>query len=203
MIRPFTRHASIVLFLFGCVFSSAQPLEIELNEVDVKVDGMRSHYLELNGHGFKGKRFPGGNWVLSEDAPGGASVRFFHRYQTEIFMDFAVFEDAVLIKDYSESGLKKYVLSLKPDYARQGFKLAGARAAKAPVGSMPFMGGSYWKITYTLIEAQTGRIQKSVVEFVSVDEEQNNYRLRFSGPAVLVEKFEGKFVDEVGRFTLD
>ncbi len=202
MVRQFARPISIVLFLFGCLSGFARPLEIELNEVDEEVDGMRSHYLELTGTDFKGKRFPGGNWVLAEDAPGQASIRFFHRYQPELFMDFAVFADTDLMGDYSESSLRNYVLELKKNCIREGVELSGARAAKAAVGSVPFMGSGYWKISYSVVDSRSGQVRESVVEFVSVDEKNRNFRLRFSGPERLVEQFESSFADEAGRFTL-
>ena len=201
------RLASCILpalfLVYGCAGGFAQPLNLELQLVNRTEDGMPSRYLEIAGRNFKGKRYPAGHWTVATEAPDDASLRFYHRFQTELTMDFSVFSSAELLDDYSESELKQYVLNLKPLYARQGMQIEEARAAKAAVGSAPFMGASYWKIDYNLVAKDTGEMSRRVTEFVSVDEQGRNFRLRFSGPVALVRKFEHHFSAEVGRFTLD
>jgi len=194
---------SAISLLCGYASGFAQPLDLQLQLVDETVDGMQSRYIELVGRDFKGKRYPADIWIAAEERPSDASVRFIHRFQTELVMDFAVYASTELLEDYSESNLKKYVFSLQSTYGRQGFRVEGARAVKAPVGSMPFMGGTYWKISYNLMANGTGELLRSVIEFVSVGAGNRNYRLRFSGPAVLFKKFQQNFPAEVGRFTLE
>lgn len=203
LMRPSLYLFWMLSLLFGYAVSFAQPLNLQLQLVDETFDGMPSRYIELTGRDFKGKRYPVGLWTVAADRPSDASIRFIHRFQPELVMDFAVFVSAELLRDYTEANLKQYVSSLQPLYARQGMQVEGAKAVKAPVGSAPFMGGTYWKINYNLVKSDTGELLRSVTEFVSVDEDSRNYRLRFSGPATLFRQFERNFPAEVGRFTLD
>lgn len=199
-----SRYVFLLFFwLCGASGGHGQPLRLQLQLVDETVDGMPSRYIELTGPDFVGKRYPAGLWTLAAAAPPDASVRFIHRFQTQLVMDFSVFDRAELLEDYSEQKLKQYLFSLQTAYAGQGLKLEAATAAKAPAGSLPFMGGTYWKIDYKLVVDVSGELFQSATEFVSVDENGRNFRLRFSGPAALLRQYEKTFAVELGRFALD
>lgn len=202
--RSFGYLAFVVFCLLGHTSGFAQPLRIQWEEVNETIDGMPSRYIKLSGKNFQGARYPGGNWIVAEVVPEDASMRFSHQYQTEIFMDFAIFDRLELIKDYTEPVLKEYVFRLRSSYRGKGLKLKDASAVKAADGSVPFMGGTYWKINYSLFEGETENLLRSVIEFVGYDDDnERNYRLRFSVPADLDEKFTKSFVDELGRFSLE
>jgi len=199
-----SRYLFLLFFLLCSANGShGQPLGVQLQLGDEAVDGMPSRYIELTGRDFLGRRYPAGLWTLAAEAPPDASVRFIHRFQTELVMDFAVFDSAELLEDYSELKLQEYVFSLQTAFAGQGLQLEAARAAKAPAGSLPFMGGTYWRIDYKLVVNGTGELFRLTSEFVSVDEQGRNFRLRFSGPAALFRQYEKTFPVELGRFALD
>lgn len=167
------------------------------------IDGIRSEWLSLSGQDIEVRRFPGGNWILADEVAPGASLTFKHRFLPDLEMDFSAYRSRALISDFSEEQIRYYVTGVQRIHAKDGLTVRGARAEKAPVGGMPFMGQSYWKVTYDLVDKSKGVKRQVIVDYVTVSDDQKNFRLRFRGAPGTFEKQALATDEELSRFTLN
>ena len=181
----------------------AELLQLHYESHREMVDGIRSEWLALSGKDFRAKRFPGGNWYLSDQPAAGASLTFKHRFLTDLEMDFSVYRSPVLIAGFGAEEIRSYLAKEQGKYAKRGLAIRAARAEKAPGGGMPFMGHTYWKVTYDLEDRVKGETKYDLVEYVTVSDDQKNYRLRFRGSPGIFDKHALATDRELSRFSLD
>lgn len=179
---------------------SGTPLALSAQAVSETSDGMQTSYFKITGRGFEGRRFSEGNWVLSDSPGAGASLSFYHRFGPDVFMHFGVFSGSHLIKNYEENELRRYLASLIGHYAKDNYEIVEPVASKAPDGIIPFMGGRYWRIRYKLADRDTNSIVMHVLEYLSLDEQDRNFRLQFIGPPEDFLRLEAGFERERSKF---
>lgn len=149
--------------LSSVLYARNQPSALSVKSVNEQVDGLESRYLEFTNSDVNVRRFTNGNWVLLEETAEGASVSFSHRFMPDVLMDLGVYQSDQLLEELSEQAMRNYVARLKEKYKRSGFMMSGTRALKAPVGAVPFMGSSYWRISYELINASTKQAEVAFI----------------------------------------
>lgn len=186
--------------LFG---QTSAPLPIQHESHREMIDGIHSEWLALSGQNFNARRFPGGNWYLADEAAPGASLTFEHRFLPDLKMDFSAYRSTALISDFSAREIRSYLAKEQKNYAKAGLTIRGARAEKAPVGSMPFMGTTYWKVTYSVIDKAKNEKKYAIIDYVTVSDDQMNFRLRFRGAPGAFEKQALATDQELSRFTLN
>lgn len=178
----------------------ATPLDLSVKAITEVSDGMEVSYLKVTGNGFEGQRISGGYWVLSDTPDASASLSFYHRLGPDVLMHFGVFPDGELLSSYEEKDLRRYLASLIGKYARGNSRIIEPTAFKAPDGAIPFMGGRYWRIRYKLVDRDSDSVIMHVVEYLSMGDQGENYRLRFVGPPQQFLRMEGGFERELERF---
>lgn len=208
-VRSFMSRHAIAAFVFLGLSASAgfavgaPPMSITVQYINEQFDGMESRYLQFSGNGFQARRFSGGDWVLASEPSPGASLSFYHRLVPDLAMDYSVFSSSDLFDELSESKLRAYVAKLSSQYKSRKLLMAEPGASKAPVGSMPLMGSSYWEIRYSLVDPVTKNHKAAVLEFVTVSSDGRNHRLRFTGPPESLEPMEATLRSELSRFMVE
>lgn len=195
-----SRFIHVFLLLMGASTLSGAPLALSVEAVSEMSDGMQTSYFKLTGEGFEGRRFSGGYWVLSDTPGEGASLSFYHRFGPDVFMHFSVFSTSELLSSYEENDLRGYLASIMRQSAKKDSKIIEPTAALAPDGVLPFMGGRYWKIRYKLADRDTGSVSMHVLEYLSIGDQDENFRLRFIGPPQEFMSLEAGFEGEISKF---
>lgn len=195
---------AFAFFTIGLISSglsaASQPAALSVRPVSEQADGLESKYLEITGSDIEVRRFTGGNWYLLEQTAEDASVSFAHRFIPGALMDLSVYASNQLIESFDDQAIKDYITQLGQSLMGSGLLLASPQASKAPVGAVPFMGSTYWKISYTLVNSSTKQAEFARVEYVTRTEDGKNYRLRFTAAPDVSAQYEAAYERELSLF---
>ena len=159
--------------------------------------------LELKGDGFLGRRAFSPNWYPDDERPAGSSISFRNRLLPDVRMQFSAYDSTELIGALDEKGLKQYLAKQMNEYRKDRLLLQNAQAERAAVGSIPFMGKSYWKISFDLMDVDSRKYRYSVVDFVTVVDDKYNYRLRFTGSEKSLGRQSSAMKRELSLFSMN
>jgi hypothetical protein len=166
------------------------------------IDGIESHWLELQGRDLKIKWFVGGDWFVRR-ARGDSSITFVQRLDPNLQMRLYVFPATGALPDLKEGSLLAYARSIPNQFKGTQLSKDSLSFQRPGLGKLLLLDSGYRKISYTLIPEDDSGPNQHVCDLLALMDDGRMVVLRFIGTEAFLRSIESNLDAEISRFLLE
>lgn len=186
------------------VLELGAPMPLETRMEEVMKDGIPSTYLKITGRDFLCQWYGlDSSWSLGSNSERTASLEFVNRSILRLKMELSLYRPNEKLKDLGPNSLSNYQAMCEQKLGKLGeVKLLNPGSIKPPLGSVPFLNGSYREFYFSLTRIKDNGEQDLVriIDVLTVTENGLICVLRFTGPAAIIERLKSTIPSELVNF---
>lgn len=182
------------------VFSIDKALALSINYESEVVDSISSSYLLLQNAQFVLKWYRTDDWVANKSVTSPCSAAFRYRLIPTVEFRLSILPKGGGLESLLDSSLDNYTRSLPLRYPDADVKILNLGNYKPPVGSPPFVEGTYRRIQYSVTPSKGDQTIVVFEDFLTVTEDGFTLLASFSGDASAMARLRSGFEPELAQF---
>lgn len=165
-------------------------------------EGFQIQWLSLKSSSLSLRWMPVGPWYKAQKQGSGASIVFGHRMAPELRMNLILYPKGTWLGDLGQQSVERYLSSLGAQFPEASVTVLNPGSITPPVGSIPFLGGPYRQIHFTVTPDAPGGQAVSFYDYLTA-KDGALLVVRYEAPAEMLERMESRLVRELFFFEVE
>jgi len=157
------------------------------------VDGILSEWFVLESNSIKLSWIPQAPWVQQRQKDSRASLSFYDTRIPDLKMQLILYPPKSWLGDLDATSIEAYVASLEQQFPKSEIELINPDSYIPPVGSVPFLGGPFRQVYFTVSPQEEGAAPFTVYDYMTV-KEGNFFVIRYTAPANVLVRMESQLI---------